>query len=472
MERIRQTLHFGTPYEHIDTEDVSEAEVAEEERNGVSDLEEEQGFSWLNYAIFLLSGVAMLWAWYDPLTICTLLGFLMILTSARNMFLAAGPYFIRRFRSNEWILEHFQSVELSVSSIALLSSVYFLSQLQENANYPRRVLVALVMNIVTFTMLAISTKFYINVSSIAYFVFLIFMVLLSSLAAGLMQNGIFAYVASFGVERYIQGIMTGQAIAGVLPAIIQIIAATSVSSQAESDQGPRLSSTSAFSYFLTATGVSVVTLLAFMFLIRCQDELNRGKISVVSSVTLQPAKDNLKMVPFKKLFRELYWFACAVFLTFAVTMFFPVFTQKIVSVQPVSDAPRLLRPESFIPLAFFFWNLGDLIGRLLTAVARFSLTSAPRTLFLFAVARVAFVPLYLLCNVRGKGALVHSDSFYLGFVQLFFGVSNGFVGSSCMMAAGQWVGLDEREAAGAFMGFCLVAGLSMGSLLSFTVAGV
>ena len=391
-----------------------------------------------------------------------------VLILARNMFLAAGPYFIRRFQSDEWILEHFQSVELSVSSIALLSSVYILSQLQENANYPRRVLVALTMNIVTFTMLAISTKSYTDVSAATYFLFLILMVLLSSIAAGLMQNGIFAYVASFGVEKYIQGIMTGQAIAGVLPAIIQIIAATSVSSKAENGQGPRLSSTSALSYFLTATAVSALTLLAFVFLVRRQQGF---KISVVSSVDLRPAKDSLQMVPFKKLFRELYWFACAVFLTFAVTMVFPVFTQKIISVQPAEDAPKLLQPESFIPLAFFFWNLGDLIGRLLTAVATLSLTSAPRTLFLLAVARIAFVPMYLLCNIRGQGALVQSDLFYLGFVQLFFGVSNGFVGSTCMMAAGQWVGMDEREAAGAFMGFCLVAGLSVGSLLSFTVAG-
>ena len=388
------------------------------------------------------------------------------------MFLAAGPYFIRRFQSDEWILGHFQSVELSVSSIALLSSVYFLSRLQENANYSRRIFVALLMNIVTFTLLAISTKSHTDVSPTAYFIFLMFMVLLSSLAAGFMQNGIFAYVASFGVEKYVQGIMTGQAIAGVLPAIIQIIAATSVPSQGRDGQTPRLSSTSALSYFLTATGVSAATLLAFIYLVRRQRGDCRGAASVVSSVNLQPTKDTFNTVPFKKLFKKLYWFACAVFLTFTVTMVFPVFTQKIISVRPVQETPRLLQPESFIPLAFFFWNLGDLIGRLLTAVSRFSLTSAPRTLFLLAVVRIAFVPLYLLCNVGGRGALVHSDLFYLGFVQLLFGVSNGYVGSSCMMAAGQWVGLDEREAAGAFMGFCLVAGLSVGSLLSFTVAGV
>lgn len=41
-----------------------------------------------------------------------------------------------------------------------------------------------------------------------------------------------------------------------------------------------------------------------------------------------------------------------------------------------------------------------------------------------------------------------------------------------MMAAGRWVGAEEREAAGGFMGFCLVAGLTVGSLLSFCLGGV
>lgn len=88
------------------------------------------------------------------------------------------------------------------------------------------------------------------------------------------------------------------------------------------------------------------------------------------------------------------------------------------------------------------------------------------------MARLVFVPLYLLCNVGGRGARVQSDLFYLALVQLLFGVSNGYLGSSCMMGAGEWVQQEEREAAGGFMGLCLVAGLTVGSLLSFFVSGV
>jgi equilibrative nucleoside transporter 1/2/3 len=93
-------------------------------------------------------------------------------------------------------------------------------------------------------------------------------------------------------------------------------------------------------------------------------------------------------------------------------------------------------------------------------------------LFAFSIARVLFLPLYLLCNIGGRGAAISSDFFYLFLVQLPFGLTNGWLGSSCFMAVGDWVEEGEREAAGGFMGLCLVAGLTVGSLLSFSIGGI
>jgi equilibrative nucleoside transporter 1/2/3 len=80
--------------------------------------------------------------------------------------------------------------------------------------------------------------------------------------------------------------------------------------------------------------------------------------------------------------------------------------------------------------------------------------------------------MYFLCNIKGKGASVSSDFFYLVIVQFLFGLSNGYLGSSCMMGSGDWVAPDEREAAGGFMGLMLVAGLTVGSLLSFLLGDI
>lgn len=66
---------------------------------------------------------------------------------------------------------------------------------------------------------------------------------------------------------------------------------------------------------------------------------------------------------------------------------------------------------------------------------------------------------------------MQSDLFYLVVVQLLFGLTNGYLGSTCMIGAATWVDEDEREAAGGFMSLCLVIGLTVGSLASFLVGG-
>ncbi|KAI9723305.1 MAG: hypothetical protein M1812_001188 [Candelaria pacifica] len=408
-------------------------------------------FSWLEYSVFMLLGVSMLWAW--------------------NMFLAAAPYFQRRFASNGWILTHFQSAIISVSTVTNLGSMLVLTNLQAKASYPKRITLSLFINIVSFTMLALSTTLFRNVSPGVYLGFLLLMVFAASLATGFSQNGVFSYVSGFGREEYTQAIMTGQAVAGVLPCIAQIVSVLAVPAKDASDPSGQESSTSAFAYFLTATAVSAIALLAFAWLVRQHASNSAGK-RLVESVdeAEEEEQEERKVVGMWTLFKKLHWLASAVFLCFCITMVFPVFTAKIMSVRSPGTAARLFQPASFIPFAFLIWNAGDLIGRLLTLLPSLSLTSRPLILFFISLARIIFIPLYLLCNIRGDGAVIKSDTFYLIIVQFLFGTSNGYLGSSCMMGVGEWVDVGEREAAGGFMGLCLVAGLTVGSLLSFVVA--
>lgn len=388
------------------------------------------------------------------------------------MFLAAAPYFDRRFASSQRIRTNFQSAELSVSTIANLGSMIILTKLQANASYPRRIMTALIMNMVTFTLLALSTKFFLGISAGTYLGFLILMVFMASLATGFMQNGVFAYVGGLGKEQYTQAIMTGQAIAGILPCIVLIVSVLSVPPK-EVGETPKESSTSAFVYFLTATGVSAVTLAAFFLLLSRHGLGTKRKESITGTDSEgEPLSESENSsIPLTHLFRKLFWLAAAVFLTFCITMLYPVFTSKTQSVRPVDSSPRFWHPPTFIPLAFLFWNAGDLIGRLLTALPQLSLTSRPRVLFILAIARAVWIPLYYLCNIDGKGAIIKSDFFYLVIVQLLFGVTNGYIGSECMIGFVEWVDVEERPAAGGFMSLCLVAGLTAGSLLSFFIGG-
>ncbi|KAI1429315.1 putative nucleoside transporter protein [Xylaria sp. FL1777] len=422
------------------------------------DDEHDVPFSWAEYGIFAVLGVAMLWAW--------------------NMFLAAAPYFQHRFRADDWALKNFQSAILSVSTLTNLAGATFLANRQHSASYPFRINSALCLNAVVFALLVISSKAFVDAASTTYLVFLLAMVASTSWATALMQNGVFAFASSFGRSEYMQAIMAGQGVAGVLPSLVQVISVLITPPPevvtADPETADQEKEKAAFIYFLTAVAVSLVSLVAFVPLVRRHNVVIENRVAGTMAESIASIEEAeraaRKVVSMTKLFGKLYWISGGVFLCFTLTMFFPVFTPKILSVTPSSDGNALLQPAVFIPLGFFFWNFGDLIGRSVPLII--SLRHRPIALFSFSIARSVFLPLYLLCNLHGRGAVVNSDLFYLLLVQLPFGLTNGWLASDCMMAAGEWVDENEREASGAFMSLCLTAGLTAGSLLSFTAAGI
>ena len=394
------------------------------------------------------------------------------------MFLAAAPYFQTRFQDNESILAHFQPAITSVGCITNLGSMVILSNMQSKASYPKRIISSLILNIIVFALLTVSTSYFRSVSAAGYLVFTLIMVFSTSIATGLCQNGAFAFASSFGRPEYIQAIMTGQAVAGVLPSVAQILSVLAVpepdhwvDAAQEVAASNNENTTSAFVYFLTACAISTLSLVAVIPLVRKHNRIVASHMLDSITSVEEAEQSKRKVVSMRTLYRKLHWLATSVFICFAVTMFFPVFTQKIVSVIPADRAPRLFQPGTFIPLGFLVWNSGDLLGRLLTLLPFFP-SHNPIFLFVFALLRVGFIPLYLLCNIEGKGALINSDAFYLFVVQLFYGITNGWLSSSAMMGAGEYVNASEQEATGGFMALNLVAGLTVGSLLSFSVAGV
>lgn len=453
MDRIKAILSRPTAYSRLQQE-VDSQDGGESVRRPVAPKPE---FSRGDYTVFVLLGIAMLWAW--------------------NMFLVASPYFEERFAGDEWIKAHFQSAIISVATVTNLGSMLLLTNLQSGITYPSRISWSCIINILTFSLLAVSTKAFTGASAGGYLVFLLCMVFLSSLATGLSQNGVFAYVSGIGNQNYTHGVMTGQAVAGILPPLAQIMTVLSAPADTVTDLKGR--STAAMNYFIIATLISALAMVAFGWHLRSNEyrtPVNADPASLTLPSTSKPPEEEPKRhVPIIPLLIKMRWLVGAVFICFAVTMLYAVYTASIHSIHESIDtshtSSKLNSFAVFVPLAFFFWNLGDLLGRLMTALPNCNLSARPRFLFWFSLIRVVWVPMYYLCNIRNRGATVQSDVFYLVIIQFLFGLSNGWLGSNCMMGASSVQGLEEdaKEAAGGAMSMCLVAGLTAGSFLSFLV---
>lgn len=419
----------------------------------------------------------------------------------RNMFLAAAPYFESRFQGSDWIATNFQPTIMTASTATSLATVLVLTKIQRTASYPFRIATGLLINMCTFALLTASTTMALDASPRAYFAFVLTMVAGTSVATGLLQNGVLAFAAGFGRPEYMQSLVTGQSVAGILPALSEVLSVLLFPAHKDRSSGTNSrrmtpaeiaaneGKTSAFVYFLAAVVISVTAILALIPLVRhhkrnmeyrvvSQDDV---AVDVPSSAAETNPHGPRKVVPMRVLFEKLRWLALGIALVFTTTMFFPVFTATIRSVQEPAEpwVGGLFAPDAFIPLAFFFWNLGDFSGRLSTALSPSSGLGAnsahggrPKLLFKLAALRIVQLPLYLLCNIRGRGAAVPSDFFYLFVVQVPFGFTNGWLCARLMTSAGSWVDEGEREAAGGFMGLCLIVGLAAGSLLSFSAAGI
>jgi len=127
------------------------------------------------------------------------------------------------------------------------------------------------------------------------------------------------------------------------------------------------------------------------------------------------------------------------------------------------------------------FNVGDFFGRFLCSFPRLLVWSSKRLLILSGT-RSLFVPIFLMCNVQRPATtvpyhpIIDSDILFM-LILFFFGCSNGYVSSMCMMSSpsvehnpnlkGR---VEDVDVAATVASFCLVGGLATGSICSFAVS--
>lgn len=398
----------------------------------------------MNYTSAVLLGVMLLWPW--------------------NAFLLATPYLRHRFLPIPTLSNNTASSIMTVSTITSVVANLWLQTWKKD--YRDRVVLGHVIIASVFAILAVLCVMFLWLPTAFYFCLIMILDCCSSVGVSIAQNGSFALAS----ESNTQGIMMGQGLAGIMPALVSLIATTAGDSV---DYSSAASYSSAFSFFV-ATAIAGLSLFVFTrnkqrnkdmeeepFIdgdLSSSTELRRPESPQAPPLADLPTPD----VPIRVIAEKLKAPAFSIIFTFMVTLSFPIFAELVESNSSVSQA--------IVPIAFVVWNGGDLLGRSICAREKYVIKGS-RNLVTYALLRFMFIPAFFLCNIKGRGAVIPSDIFYL-LLQLLFGITSGHLSSSSMMSPGAYVDKSELSAAGGYMTLCLTIGLAMGAISSFILVAL
>lgn len=368
------------------------------------------------YATFLLCGTASLWPW--------------------NAFLSAAAFFQERLSNHQHLADNYTSTMMTVSTLTSVICNYMLSRHQA-INYKKLLLYGNVLQASIFAIMAVSVL--IETPQVPYFIFTLFAVLVSSVAACFTQVALMA-LANIRSAELSNATVVGNAVSGVLPSASMLAG------------GGR-----ALWYFIASVVIVIVAQLAV-----CASDWKDGYKDEINIETMEESlvtdtPSNNSSVAYWDL-KPIHPLHLVITITFFVTLVFPVFASSVTSPKVAS--------KTFIPLAFFVWNSGDLLGRLLLNYHPL-LPRDTRHMVAYSILRILFVPLFLFCNVKGRGGW--PDGVYL-LLQLVFGITNGHLFGAAYMQVGEVLSTDgEKQAAASYTALVINISLLAGSVSSYLV---
>ncbi|BGP23736.1 hypothetical protein JCM10295v2_002637 [Rhodotorula toruloides] len=431
---------------------------------------------WLAQLIFFILGACILLSW--------------------NTEIVAGAYFGARLVGSPFQTSFASFVALTFTT-ANLAFLAHANATQGGANLSRRIQVSIVTLIVVLVIFIVSTQVE-EIPANLFFSYLIVSAIILAASASYLQNAVVALSASFG-PRFLNQILSGQGAIAFAVAGIQFAAAygavknhkpesRSSAFRLQADYSlstPQLVANlaavpppavrqTAFTFFLTVGIFAAVSLVSYWVLLRLPLYRLVIRASFDEDAATTKSKQAASSISLRVVERKVRHLGIAMFLIFAVTLaVFPSITATIVSVRTGEPDLKLFqRPELFVPLGFAVFAAGDWLGRVMPQWEKLAWTNW-KILMGISIARLVFVPLFLMCNQTAGGggrAIIRSDvAFFL--IMFAFAISNGYISTLIMLASVVEPSLEQEEieVAATCLAFYLTAGLSAGSFLSFAV---
>ncbi|KAJ2783227.1 hypothetical protein H4R18_001828 [Coemansia javaensis] len=402
-----------------------------------------------------------------------------------NLFISASEFFKYQFAgsSQQHVFQNWFSVVYMVTNFASNSyAMLTVARADPNA----RIVRSLAANTAAFAV-GVALPFMGGLRGTASFCIALLQLATTAVASGLLANSLFALVAHFPAA-HAEGLLSGQAVAGVIAAAAQLFTAYSVPAPGSApaaagpDQPPDATLLArTVAYFVFATAVNLALTAAFWrvssgpyyqrlsrqarpphadterLISPPQDAAAAAAAAAQGLDAAATAPPALDLGPLTDTFRQVSAHAYLIVLAFAVTLsVFPSVTALVTSTAGFG----LLTEWHF--LAF---NAGDLAGRRLAPSVRIERVSSLAALGLL---RILLIPAFFACHLSFSAwrNAIQSDWAFLALVAIL-GASNGYLSTrSAMAAPGK---STNPTVAGTIVSISISTGLALGSLLSWPV---
>ncbi|KAJ1952672.1 hypothetical protein EC988_003423 [Linderina pennispora] len=388
----------------------------------------------LSYYVFFSVGLASLLPW--------------------NLFISASEFYTYQFAGSPHQDTFQNSFSVTYMVINLGFNIYaMLTVTTSDAN--KRIMYGLMANLlayVTGLFVPLMTEhrgalsFYIVITQLA----------ITAAASGILTNSVFALTAHFPPANA-EGVMSGQAVAGIMATAAQLVTAYSVATGGlrSTEAGADSLIHRTVAYFAFAAITNIILTVAFIYIQRDPYYTERSKLATAGATAGATVLPDLR--EFAATFRQISGYANVIMLVFAVTLaVFPSVTALVTSTRGF----RLLTEWHF-----FVFNVGDFVGRRFAPRIPINRMSSLTSL---AVARFLFIPVFFMCHVSFSVWFnwITSDWCFL-FLAFLLGATNGLLSTRSAMAAPSLA--DKPTIAGSIVAISISTGLAIGSLLSWPV---
>jgi len=292
-----------------------------------------------------------------------------------------------------------------------------------------------------------------------------------NICTAIFQGGIIGVAGKFP-PNYIGGMMSGQALGGIFPSLVNILV---IAVQVKGADIGFYCFIVAFIFVLISLAMyaAVQTRPFFRYYAGTSAE------NSVEDSSAAAASNTVTASTYKEIFITSWRYQVSVFLNFMTTL--SVFPSIIVLIksQYSSDPDNVYANSYFIPVTcFLLFNVGDYVGRTLASFIKQPGASkmGQTSVLITTILRIGFIPLFMYCNAapdkRDIPVLFDKDADYYALMTVF-SISNGYIGNICMMMGPKTVqNENQQEIVASMLVSILVLGIGIGSALSYPLVSV